>query len=267
MVWELEGWPPTANPPDDSPSYLAQTEMELRDFALANLRSLQEEARKRRERECAIKERWLQQSFDTLMKESQDKLWDYRRRADEGEDMRIAIQQEEENLKALRREKDERSKELEQERLLTVLEPELQAVALVIPKSALSAKGTAGQDEETIKRQVEKAGMDFVMDYERRQGREPKDVSGEFCGYDIISTSLTETRYIEVKSFATTGTVEMTAHEWQMAERLGDRYWLYVVENALTEPTLHIVQNPTRLNAQPIVGIVKVAIAQWKEAN
>ncbi|MCS6863285.1 MAG: DUF3883 domain-containing protein, partial [Abditibacteriales bacterium] len=190
-----------------------------------------------------------------------------RRRADKGEDMRIAIQQEEENLKALIREKDERSKELEQERILTVLEPELQAVALIIPKSALRAEGIVRQDEETRKREVEEAGMKFVMDYEHQQGREPKDVSREFRGYDIVSTAPAETRYIEVKSFATTGTVEMTVHEWQMAERLGDRYWLYIVENALTKPTLHIVQNPTRLNAQPIVGIVKVVIEQWKEAN
>lgn len=267
MIWELEGLPPTAEPPENAPSYLARAETAVRDFALTNLRPLQDEARQRRERECAIKERWLRQSFDTLIRESQEKLWDYHRRGEKGEDMRIAIQQEEENLKALIREKEERLKELEQERILTVLEPELQAIALTLPKSALKTEKVVQKDEETLKRQVEAAGMKFVMDYERQYGREPKDVSGEFCGYDIVSSSPTETRYIEVKSFAQTGTLELTLHEWQMAQRLQDAYWLYVVENALTEPTLHTIQNPTRLNAQPIVGIVKVVIGEWKEAQ
>ncbi|MCS7225149.1 MAG: helicase-related protein [Armatimonadetes bacterium] len=267
MVWELEGLPPTANTPDDVPSDLTQAERMVSNFVLENLRFLQDEACKRRERELTIKERCVQQSFHTLIQESQHKLWDYRLRADKGEDMGIAIQQEEENLKALTKERDERLKQLEEERTLTVLEPELQAVALILPRSAVTPETPVQKDEGSLKKQIEDAGLRFVMDYERKEGRQPTDVSKEFRGYDIISVSPTETRYIEVKSFATTGTVEMTAHEWQMAERLGDRYWLYVVENALTEPTLHLIQKPTRLHAEHIVDIVKVVIKQWRETQ
>lgn len=267
MVWELDEWPAAVPIPSDAPSYLAQTEPAVRDFVLGNLRPLSDEAQRRRERECNIKERWIQESFKILIQESQDKLWDYRRRADRGEDMRIAIQQEEENLKALTMERHQRLKEIDQERVLTVLEPELQAVALIVPQSALKAPEAVPEDAGLIKRKVEEAGMAFVMDYERREGRTPRDVSQEFRGYDIESASPEETRYIEVKSFATTGRVEMTVHEWQMAERLGDQYWLYIVENALTNPTLHAIQNPTRLKAQPVVGIVKVIIDRWREAD
>ena len=109
--------------------------------------------------------------------------------------------------------------------------------------------------------------MHAAMEYERRQGRHPEDVSSQFLGYDILSRGADETRYIEVKAFATTGAVTLTPHEWQMAQRLQDAYWLYIVENALTEPTLHPIQNPTaRLQAQPITGVIKVVIEDWKEA-
>jgi hypothetical protein len=114
---------------------------------------------------------------------------------------------------------------------------------------------------------VEAAGMHAAMDYERRHARQPEDVSNQFLGYDILSRGIDETRYIEVKAFATTGAVTLTPHEWQMAERLQDAYWLYIVENALAEPTLHTIRNPaSRLQAQPITGVIKVVIDGWKKA-
>jgi len=104
-----------------------------------------------------------------------------------------------------------------------------------------------------------------AMDYERQQGREPRDVSAQFLGYDIVSHGAEGARYIEVKAFATTGPLELTPHEWQMAERLQDAYWLYVVENALDAPRLHPIQNPAaRLSAQLVTGVVKVLIKDWK---
>lgn len=125
----------------------------------------------------------------------------------------------------------------------------------------------ADEDEEA-KRRVEEAGMKVAMEYEREHGRQPEDVSNQFLGYDIVSCSETEVRYIEVKSFATTGTVELTPHEWQMAERLQDTYWLYIVEDALTEPKLHTIQNPAAsLKAQPVTGVIKIVVEGWKEVT
>jgi len=115
---------------------------------------------------------------------------------------------------------------------------------------------------------VEEAGMKVAMEYEREHGRQPEDVSNQFLGYDIVSCSETEVRYIEVKSFATTGTVELTPHEWQMAERLQDTYWLYIVEDTLTEPKLHTIQNPAAsLKAQPVTGVIKIVVEGWKEVT
>jgi len=50
-----------------------------------------------------------------------------------------------------------------------------------------------------------------------------------------------------------------------MAERLQDAYWVYAVENALDGPRFHTIQNPAqRLRAQPVVGVVKVVVEDWK---
>jgi superfamily II DNA or RNA helicase len=265
MIWELQPLPDNTPLPDELFAALRVANETTRTFALNCLQPILTEARERRERETAIKERWLKMSFDALIKEANDKLFAYRRRAEEGEDMRLAIQQEEENLKSLIREQNERLEELEKERQLMPMEPQLEAVALIIPKTLVAKP--ADEDEEA-KRLVEEAGMKVAMEYERTQGRNPEDVSNQFLGYDILSRSETEVRYIEVKAFATTGTVELTPHEWQMAERLQDDYWLYIVEDALTEPKLHTVQNPAAsLKAQPVTGVIKIVVDGWKEVK
>lgn len=265
MIWELQPLPDNTPLPDELFAALRVADETTRTFALNCLQPILTEARERRERETAIKERWLKMSFDALIKEANDKLFAYRRRAEEGEDMRLAIQQEEENLKSLIREQNERLEELEKERQLMPMEPQLEAVALIIPKTLVAKP--ADEDEEA-KRLVEEAGMKVAMEYERTQGRNPEDVSNQFLGYDILSRSETEVRYIEVKAFATTGTVELTPHEWQMAERLQDAYWLYIVEDALTEPKLHTVQNPAAsLKAQPVTGVIKIVVDGWKQVK
>jgi hypothetical protein len=263
VLWELEPPPEDLPLPEDLPVLLDAAGGAARRRALEHLDLLRQEAQARRERECAIKERWLRASYDELLRESQDKLFAYHRRQDAGEDMDAAIRQEEENLKGLLQEQRERLAELEKERQVDRLEPELEAVALILPKPP-AAPEAPGAGEEA-RRRVEEAGMRAAMEYERSQGREPVDVSRDFLGYDIRSTSPAETRYIEVKAFAATGPLELTPHEWQIARRLGEAYWLYVVEDALTAPRLHRIPDPVRrYQPQAVVGVVKLVIEDWK---
>jgi hypothetical protein len=63
-----------------------------------------------------------------------------------------------------------------------------------------------------------------------------------FRGYDIISESNIEQRHIEVKSFKTSGPIELTIHEWIVSEKMGQNYWLYTVENALDDDTFIITE-------------------------
>jgi superfamily II DNA or RNA helicase len=266
MVWELDSLPADIPLPDNVSEVLREAHVRARHMLVQQLSALQAEAQARREREIAIKKRWLAASYDKLIEESQAKLWSYHQRRDAGEDMDFAIRQEDENLKQLLCEKETRLKELEQERHILILEPELEAVALVLPNLKRAQEMLDGKEEQ--KRRVEEIGMRVSIRYELDQGRTPRDVSQQFLGYDIVSYGPKETRFIEVKSFASTGRLELTPHEWQMAERLQDTYWLYIVEDALTEPKLHTIQNPAAsLKAHPVTGVIKIVVDGWKEVK
>lgn len=110
----------------------------------------------------------------------------------------------------------------------------------------------AGADARKI---IELAGVKAVLEYEKRRAKNMeemskiKDVSEEHRGYDIVSFD----RVIEVKSFAKTGHVKLTSHEWGTAARMKEIYWLYVVENALEKPKIYLIQNP----AEKFKSIVK----------
>ncbi|MGY4707427.1 helicase-related protein [Candidatus Bipolaricaulota sp. J31] len=263
MVWDLES-PETEVAPEWAEG-LEGAEPEVRTLAFRETDAVYEEALRRREREARIKRKHLERTFDALIDESNRKLLDYARREEEGEDVRLARSEEEKRLKGLLKEREERLKELERETSLTRLEPELLAVALVVPREAVREAPAQGPAEET-KRRIEEIGMRVAMKHERREGREPRDVSKEFLGYDIVSQGAGETRYIEVKAFATSGPLELTPHEWQMARRLGDQYWIYVVEDALVEPRLTPIRDPVRTlpSPQEVVDVVKVVIRDWR---
>ena len=117
-------------------------------------------------------------------------------------------------------------------------EPDLVAIIHLIPARL--------EVNEEHKRRVEIAGMKAVMEYERKNGRIPKDVSQLYLGYDIESFDprTGETRYIEVKSFSSTGDPELTEHEYEVAKNLASKYWLYIVENALNDPRIKIIRDP-----------------------
>jgi len=125
-----------------------------------------------------------------------------------------------------------------------------------------AAGGPAMESDE----EIEKIGMEVAIRYEREQGRDPQDVSGENLGFDLRSTSPEgERRYIEVKARAGTGAVALTQNEWFKAKRFKAEYFLYVVLNAAIKPELIIVQNPAEeLQFKEHVEIVRYIIP-WEE--
>jgi len=75
-------------------------------------------------------------------------------------------------------------------------------------------------------------------------------------------------RYIEVKARAGEGDVALTPNEWFKAKRFKEQYWLYVVANAATNPTLYIINNPAEnLKPQEKVEVVRfiVPVEEWKD--
>jgi hypothetical protein len=115
--------------------------------------------------------------------------------------------------------------------------------------------------------EIEKIGMKFAMEYEKKQGRVHEDVHLENLGYDIRSRDEMENyRYIEVKARAREGAVALTPNEWLMAHRLKDDYWLYVVVNIASVPELYVIQNPAaKLEPAEEINVVRYVIKNWKD--
>jgi hypothetical protein len=110
--------------------------------------------------------------------------------------------------------------------------------------------------------EVEKIGMEYVMKYEKENGRDPQDVSSENLGFDIRSIDKSgAVRYIEVKTRSGEGAVALTQNEWFKAKRFQDDYYLYVVLNAVSSPELYIFQNPAKnLNPEEKIETVRYII-------
>jgi len=152
--------------------------------------------------------------------------------------------------------RDRRRAELEREKSLTLQAVELIASALVLPHP--------DQDKPEIRRlrpdpEVELIAMRVAQEYERSQGRTVYDVHDKDLGYDLTSIDLSsgELRLIEVKGIGReTGAVLLTPNERRVAEDRRDCYWLYVITNCKTEPTLQPpIKAPARFPWQEITKV------------
>jgi hypothetical protein len=88
------------------------------------------------------------------------------------------------------------------------------------------------------------------MEWERQQKRSPQDMNElhpNHPGFDIQSTASDGTvRHIEVKGLSAAWdgyAVELTATQFGTAWKDGRDAWLYVVEWATTNPTLHRIHD------------------------
>ena len=89
-------------------------------------------------------------------------------------------------------------------------------------------------------REIEKKAMGLVMNYERKQNRNPKDVSQSGLGYDIKSGR----RLIEVKGMSHPRGDFISLYK-KLFVKLGkdiSRYYIYVVFDIKNEPKLKIIR-------------------------
>ena len=84
--------------------------------------------------------------------------------------------------------------------------------------------------------EIDQAGTERVMAYERSKGRSPQKMTHLNKGYDVMSEdNLGHVRYIEVKSTVDLwggAGVGVTPAQHDYARRNPDEWWLYVVEAA-----------------------------------
>ena len=107
------------------------------------------------------------------------------------------------------------------------------------------------KDGQTERDPIDQIGVEKVMDFERRQGRFPKEMPPFHEGYDVESRNahgIIE-RYIEVKARSGNWDIQgvgLSRPQFKKGEALGDSYWLYVVERARQhDHEIHRIQNPS----------------------
>lgn len=198
------------------------------------LQDYKKEIEKDRERKAKIKKEYGIRSIDYLITLSQEKIYQYNKRLEEGENVELPLREEEKRLEYYKEKKEELIDEINKEKTLKISMPRLLGIIHV-------RADPTGEDPN-----IEKIGMELSMEYERKQGRNPQDVSDQNLGYDIKSTSNNETRYIEVKGRKNETNIQLTKNEWTKAKILQDKYWLYIIYNATTNPKLIKIQNPAK---------------------
>ena len=160
-------------------------------------------------------------------------------RRENGEKVDLPIRNKENQKTQYQEAKERLEKTVEQERNLLIQNPRFFGAIRVIP-SPSKLRGAMASDPD-----VENAGMDYVMEYERKHGRNPNDICLENLGYDIYSEDKEgNKRRIEVKARAKIGNVALTINEWFKARRFREEFYLYVVYNAVTNPELIIINDP-----------------------
>ena len=145
--------------------------------------------------------------------------------------------------------------QLKKERSLTMSMPQFRGIIRIKPST--KEREAVESDPE-----IERIGMEFSMEFERKNNRTPEDVSVQNLGFDIRSKDqIGLVRYIEVKARAANGAVALTQNEWFKAKRFKDEYYLYAVMNAINEPQLYVILNPAEnLEPEEKIEVVRYVI-------
>jgi SNF2 family DNA or RNA helicase len=237
IVWDLI----PIDEPDKSlvidKNQLQERKNKAKRFSIKILEDYQKEISKERERQKEIKTKYGLKSLEYLIEELVEEILKLEERKEKGEKVDLVITNKNERKKQYEEAKQKLEKEIEQEATLAISDPKFLSAIYIKPSSSES-------DDMVGSEEIEKIGMNIVMEYEKSQGREPEDVSKENLGYDIRSKGKNEIRYIEVKTRKDEGSIALTLNEKNYAERFKEQYWLYVVYNAVSNPELLIINNP-----------------------
>jgi len=244
IIWDLA---PAEQPAGDALPDLQTLKRQAESWLIPHLERYQAELQQERDRQAAIKRRYGVESLRSLIVSLDRELIDLKARADQGEDVAIAIRSKEQRKERYAEDLRELENRLKRECKLTINTPRFLSALRVIPLLLPQADEAAAMHSSAA---IEAVGMAVSMRYEEAHGRVPCDVSAENVGYDIRSTHPRgeERRYIEVKARADRGPVVLTQNEWFTAQRLGEDYYLYVVLDAATDaPRLYIIPNPAAI--------------------
>ena len=139
--------------------------------------------------------------------------------------------------------RERRRLELDRQRALSLQSVERITSVLILPHPERKSPEVRRLQPDS---EVEAIAMQVAMEYEKERGRQVHDVHEKNFGYDLTSLDVNsgELRLIEVKGIGeSAGNVLLTPNEKRVAEDRRDCYWLYVVTECKSDPTL---QNPIK---------------------
>jgi len=221
------------------------------------------ELQEKRDHDAAIKRKYGVRSLSFQIAESVKKLLEYQ------EKRRLQVNipdatfiNEERKKDDLERKKENLEKQITAETNLLVSSPKILGSVIVVSEELVNSE--IHRDPE-----VERIGMEVATRFEKHEGRIPDDVSSQNLGFDIRSKeSEDRVRYIEVKARAGTGSIVLTPNEWLMANRLGEQYWLYIVEKTKSSPTLWTMNDPAnKIKPNQKIEVVRYIVDDWKGAS
>jgi len=155
-----------------------------------------------------------------------------------------------------------RTRELEAERDMSASPPIIRGGCLVIPARVVAPAGSPMTPPKSTK-ETEVAAMAAVMDFERKAGRTPVDVSKENRGWDIESADGTgRLRFIEVKGRRPDAeTVCISRNEWLTAmNKRGDYYLAIAIVDNGRVTDLHMVADPRKGSHEFAITSVNIDI-------
>ena len=185
----------------------------------------------------------LMRGFDFLFSELAERRSELARSVRQGDSKAANELEEVKKEQAQLEEEKARTLVFEQRRpeQLEISRMERIAVALVVPDPS-------PETLETYDKNIEDMAMRIARNFEvDRYKARVYDVSSPHLarGYDLEShRGNGEKVAIEVKGRAGRGPVHLTENEWPTAVNVRDKYWLYVVVDCATNPTLYGVQDP-----------------------
>lgn len=156
-----------------------------------------------------------------------------------------------------------RTEDLQQERRISPLPPNVIGGALIVPAGLLSMLGGDPGLPAHVKdtKEVEMLAMRAVIEAERELGFEPRDVAADKCGYDIESRDPKgeqRLRFLEVKGRVQgADTITVTKNEILTALNKQDQFILAIVQiEGEQEPLVTYVREP--FGREPDFGVTSV---------